>query len=143
MRDMKSALGLLVVAIVTTGKADARQPPVQPAATIRQLHQSMIKPAAEVIFNVGRESPGTHEQWTAISAAGATLVKSGNVLRLAVPAPDDSKWIRLCQQLTAEGRAARRSAEARNVGGLMRTSDRLVSVCETCHARYRKQEPQE
>jgi hypothetical protein len=39
---MKSALALLVVAIVMTGTAAAQQPPVQSAASIRQLHESMM-----------------------------------------------------------------------------------------------------
>ena len=140
---MKSALGLLVVAIVTTGTAAAQQTPAQSAATIRQLHESMIKPASEVIFNVGRESPRTHQQWTAISRAGATLSRSGHLLMLALPAHDRPNWIRLSRQLATAGPMARKSAETRNLGGLMRTSDRLVIVCETCHARYRKQKPQE
>ena len=140
---MKTALGLLVVSIVMTGTAAAQQPALQSAATIRQLHESMIKPASEVIFNVGRESPRTHEQWTAISRAGTTLFESGNLLMLALPAQDRATWIKLSQQLASAGPTARKSAEARNLGALMRTSDRLVVVCETCHARYRKQGPQD
>jgi hypothetical protein len=143
MNDMKSALGLLVVAIVMTGTAAAQQPLVQSTATIRQLHESMIKPASDIIFNVGRESPRTHEQWAAISRAGATLFKSGNLLMLALPAQDRAQWIRLSRQLATAGPTVRKSAEARNLGVLMRTSDRLVIICETCHARYRKQKPQE
>ena len=98
----------------------------------------MIEPASEVIFNIGREAPTNNEKWTAISSAGVTLVKSGNLLMRASPPKNRAKWITLSRQLVTAGRTARRAAEARNLGALMRTSDRLVLVCESCHAPYRK-----
>ena len=140
---MKSAPGLLVIAIVMTQTAAAQQPPVKSAAPIRQLHETLIKPASEVVFNVGREAPTNDEKWTAISGAGATLVTSGQLLMLASPPEKRAKWITLSRQLATAGRTARRQAEVRNLAALMRTSDRLVAVCESCHARYRKQQPQE
>jgi hypothetical protein len=122
----------------------AAQPwPVEPTATIRQLHATMIKPASEIIFNVGRAAPTNDEQWTALSEAGATLVKSGDLLRRASPPENRAKWITLSRQLVAAGRTARRVADTRQLGALMRTPDRLVVVCETCHARYRKQGSQD
>ena len=133
----------LVIGCLMTVTAGAWQPPVESAAPVRQLHETLIKPASEVVFSVGRESPRNHEQWTAIARAGDTLVKSGNLLMLASPPENRARWITLCRQLVTAGRTARRQAEVRNLGALMRTSDRLVAVCESCHARYRKQRPQE
>jgi hypothetical protein len=140
---MRSAPWLLVLACLLPRMAGAQQPPVEPAATVRQLHATMIKPAAEVIFNIGREVPGTIEKWFAISSAAVTLTESGHLLMIVSPPTDRAKWIRLSRQLSAAGRTARRRAESRHLGALIRMSDRLVVVCETCHARYRKQEPQE
>ena len=97
----------------------------------------MIKPASDVIFNVGVETPRDNEAWTAIAGAGLALVSAGNLLMLASPPKNGSKWIALSRQLVTAGRTAGKAAEARNVGALMRTSDRLILVCETCHARYR------
>jgi hypothetical protein len=140
---MRSAPWLLVVGCLLPSIAGAQHPPVESAATVRELHATMIKPAAEVIFNVGREVPGTTEEWFAIYSAGATLAKAGDLLIILSPPTDRAKWIGLSRQLSAAGRAARSSAAARHLGALIRISDRLVAVCETCHARYRKQEPQE
>jgi hypothetical protein len=139
MRDMGSSLGFLVVACAMTEVVVVRQPPAESAATVRQVHGSMIKPASDVIFNVGREAPRNPEAWTAIAGAGATLVTSGRLLTLALPSQDHSRWIRLSRELITAGQAARRTARARNLDALVRVSDRLVIVCETCHARYRKQ----
>ena len=134
---------LLVVVCLLPGIADAQHPTVESTATVRELHATMIKPASEVIFNVGREAPGTIETWSAIYNAGVTLTRSGNLLMTVSPPTDRARWITLSRQLAAAGRAVRSTAEARHLGRLMQTSDRLVIVCETCHARYRKQEPQE
>ena len=128
---------LLVITSLMTVPAAAQRPPVEPDGPVRQLHGSMIKPASDIVFNVAREAPRTHEQWTGISRAAAVLVASGNLLMLASPRENRATWIALCQQLIAAGRTARRQAEARNLAALMRTSDRLVIVCETCHAPYR------
>ena len=140
---MRLARWLLVAACLLPRIAGAQHPAVESTATVRQLHATMIKPASEVIFNVGRAAPTKDEQWTALSGAGATLVKSGNLLMLASPPENRAKWITLCRQLVTAGRTARRAADTRHLDALMRTPDRLVVVCETCHARYRKQGSQE
>lgn len=135
---MRTAPWLLVIACVMPATAGAQQPPVESAATVRQLHETMIKPASEVVFDVGREAPKNNEQWTAIARAGVTLVEAGNLMMRAAPPKDRAKWITLSRQLVTAGRTARRAAETRNLDALMRTSDRLIIVCETCHAAYRK-----
>jgi hypothetical protein len=140
---MRSAPWLLLVASLLPRIADAQLPPVESTAPVRQLHATMIKPASEVIFNVGREAPGTTEEWLSIDSAAITLTKSAILLMNVSPPTDRARWIRLSRQLGAAGRAASSTAEARRLGALMRTADRLVIVCETCHARYRKQEPPE
>ena len=119
----------------------ARPPAVAPATTVKELHQTMIKPASEAIFNVGREVPKTDEEWTAIARAGVTLAESGRRLMPGSPVRNDRRWIHLSRQLAAAGRTATRAAAARNLTALTRASDRLVIVCETCHAPYRSQTP--
>lgn len=109
--------------------------------SIRQLHEALIKPASDVIFNVGRESPGNDRAWAGVSRAGASLVQSGALLTLAAPRQDRAAWLGLSRQLAAAGTAARTAAEARSVAALTAVSDRLVVVCESCHAPYRKPVP--
>lgn len=136
---VRTAPWLLGIACVMTATAVAGPPPVESVATVPQLHETMIVPASEVIFNVGREEPTNSEQWTAISRAGVTLVEAGKLLMRASPPKDRSTWVALCQQLATAGAAARKAADARNLDAVMQASDRLVLVCETCHARYRNQ----
>ena len=123
---------LLIAAVLT------RLPAID-LATVRQLHETKIKPASEVVFNLGRNAPKSDAEWIAVSRAGITLTESGKLLMLAPRASADKKWTALSRQLTAAGRTATRAARARNLSALMRASDRLVTVCETCHAPYRNQ----
>lgn len=129
----------LVFACVMTATAVAQQPPVESTVTVPQVHKTKIIPASGVIFDVGGETPKTTEQWTVISNAGVALAESGNLMMRVSPPKDRTKWITLSRQLATAGRAARKAAEAKNVGALMRTSDRLIIACETCHATFRTQ----
>ena len=90
------------------GHRRRRQPPVESAAPVRQLHETLIKPASEVVFNIGREAPTNDQKWTAISGAGATLVKSGNLLMLASP-PENR--IEVDRALSATGHRRARGSQ--------------------------------
>jgi hypothetical protein len=113
----------------------------QTVEPIRQLHDAMIKPASDAIFNVAREAPKNADAWTAVADAGGTLAKSGQLMVLQAPARNRERWMTLSRELTLVGRTAQRTAQARNLEALMRVSDRVIIVCETCHARYRNQSP--
>jgi hypothetical protein len=121
----------------------AQRPPVEPAAPVRQLHDAMIKPASDAIFSVAREAPNNAQAWTAVADAGGTLAKAGHLMVLQAPAGNRQRWMTLSRQLTLVGRTAQRAARARNLEALMQVSDRVIIVCETCHARYRNKNPKE
>jgi hypothetical protein len=125
-------MALVILWLITTVSAQGA-----PVESVRQLHEAMIKPASDAIFNVAREAPKNAEAWTAVASAGVTLTKSGQLLMLQAPASNREKWITLARQLTVVGRTAQRAAQARNVEELTQASDRAIVVCEACHAPYR------
>ena len=130
---------LLTLAGLMSATALAEQRPQESAATVKRLHETMIKPASDIVFAVGRGAPKNTEEWSAISRAGVTLGSAGNLI-LASWTDHQVKWTRLSRELVAASRSARKAADARNVAALMRASDRLIVVCETCHAAYRQQD---
>ena len=132
---MPSVLLWLITAAVS-----AQGAPVEPAP-VRQLHDAMIKPASDAIFSIAREAPKNAKAWTALVGAGGTLAKSGHLMTLQVPASNRDRWMTLSRQLTLVGRAAQRAAQTRNLEALMHASDRIMIVCETCHAPYRNKSP--
>ena len=133
----------MVIALVwlATTVAFAQQPIVAPDTPIRQLHATMIKPSSDAIFNVGREAPKTDEAWAAVRQAAVTLAESGRQLMRDAPPAKRATWMRRCRELVNAAALARKAAEARNVRDLMKAPDRLVIVCESCHAAFRKAVP--
>ena len=98
----------------------------------------VTQPASDAIFDIGRAAPMRDEDWTSMARAGAVLVESG-LLSLGHSGKDGGAWLKLSRQMAAGGRTAKSAAEAGNLRSLTQASERLVVVCETCHARYRKQ----
>ena len=129
---------LLALAGLISATAAAHQRPRDSSGIVKNLHDTMIKPASDLVFSVGRNAPKTLEEWTLVSHAGATLAAAGHLM-LTSRTDDQVTWPSLSRRLTAAGRSARRSADARSVAALTRASDRLIVVCETCHAAYRNQ----
>ena len=133
---------LLVMASPLTAGVVAQTTADPAARAVTPVYQEMIdvtKPASDAIFDIDREAPMSDEAWNAMARAGAMLAESGDrVSRFDPQASDRRTWVQLSRQMADAGRRATRAAEARNLGSLTRASDRLVIVCETCHARYRK-----
>jgi hypothetical protein len=121
-----------------TAAVFAQRSPVESASPVQQIHLAMIKPASDAIFNVAREAPKDAAAWRAMASAGATLAKSGHLMMLQAPA-NGERWVTLSRQLTRVGRTAQRAAQARNLVALMHASDRVIVVCETCHAPFRNE----
>ena len=139
---MRRAPCLLALVWLVTSVAFAQQPAVTPDTPIRQLHASLIKPSSDAIFNVGRDAPKSAEAWATVRQAAVTLAESGRQLMRAAPPAKRATWMRRCRELVNAAVAARKAAEARNVRALMKAPDRLVIVCESCHAAFRKAVPE-
>jgi hypothetical protein len=132
MRAVVMVVLLLPVVAVAT-----QQSGVRPVATIRQLHDAMITPASDAIFNIGLAAPKNDQEWLAVQNAAVTLTESGNLLMVGSRAKDRGRWMRMSRAMVDAGALALKAAEARNVGALMEASDRIVLACETCHEPYR------
>ena len=139
----RAALWLLVMA--SSFSAVLAHATTEPAARARTpLYQEMvdvIRPASDAIFDVDREAPTSDAAWISMARAGAMLVESGRRLKkLEAEAGDRDRgtWGKLSKQMADAGRAATKAAESRSPGSMMRASERLMIVCETCHAQYRK-----
>jgi hypothetical protein len=121
----------------------AAQPPTMTSvATVKQLHAAMIKPSSDTIFRVAVEAPTSDQEWIAVRSASVTLAESGNLLMIGARARDRGEWLRLSRRLVDAGAAALTAADARDVTALLKAADRVIVVCESCHAPYRNQPPQ-
>lgn len=131
----------MVTAMTTAAFAQpaAKESPAAMGPLLREMVE-VTKPASDTIFDVGRAAPTRDEDWTSMARAGVLLVESGNrLLSLAPQARDRGTWMKLSRQMAADGQTTKKAAETRNLRSLTRASERLVVVCETCHAKYRNQ----
>jgi hypothetical protein len=139
---MRRVLFLCVVGFVTAVITVAAQPPTMTSvATVKQLHAAMIKPSSDTIFRVSVEAPANEQEWIAVRRASVILAESGNLLMIGARVRDHGQWLKLSRGLGDAGAAALTAADRRDVTALLAAADRIIVVCESCHAPYRNQRP--
>lgn len=134
---LKTAPWLLLTWLIAASVV-AQQAGVKTVATVGQLHDAMIKPASDAIFNVELEAPKNAEEWSAVRSATVILAEAGNLLMLGSRARDRGEWMTLSRRLVDVGDMALRAAEASDPNALMQVGDEVVIVCKSCHVRYLK-----
>jgi len=121
-------------------------PPFKPVADVKQLMQTVIDPAADVIWEAtgtiitleGTEerAPKNEEEWNAIRTQAMMLTESGNLLMMVPRAMDGGAWMTLSQGLVDTGVTALRAAEAKNVNQLFTAGGAIYEACVNCHQQY-------
>jgi hypothetical protein len=110
---------------------------IQPVSSVLELHDAMINPASDAIFNAGVEAPADEAAWTTIRKNAVVLAESGNLLMMPRRARDEGRWMELSWALVEGGKAAMKAAEARKTDELLAASDQIVETCMACHEPYR------
>jgi hypothetical protein len=148
-----SGIGFVIASARTAKAAPVEATPVAisvtPVASIRQIMQGIVAPAATVVFDsvgttislTGTEEkrPTTDEEWTAVGNSAAALVESGNLLMLGSRAVDRGDWIKMSQALVDAGTVALRATETKNVEALFGSGEAINASCDKCHQRYQRQ----
>ena len=138
-----AATGLLLCAGCSGG---AEAPPFKPVADNALLMESVIDPAADVIWgSVGtiitaegeqHIRPQNDEEWMKVRNAALTVAESGNLLMMVPRAKDGDEWMRLSQAMIDTATAAMRAAEAKSTDGVFDTGAEIYAVCTNCHVKY-------
>ena len=116
----------------------AQQPSsVRPVATVMQLHQAMMGPASDAVFNAGSQPPKDDKAWGEVLNQALILAESGNLLMLGSRAKDQGDWMKMSRSLVDAGALAVKAAQEKNAAALNDAGDRIESTCENCHQPYR------
>jgi cytochrome c553 len=135
---VRKTLWLAALAVAGTGAAVVAQPSgIKPIASIRQLHDAMISPSSDALFDVGREAPKDDAGWAAVRNHAVILAESGNLLMLQGRAKDKGNWMKLSTAMAAAAGDALRGAESKNADAILDAGDRIAAICEACHEPYR------
>jgi hypothetical protein len=142
------ALGLAAaVALLCSGcRASPKPPPFKPVADVKQLMQTVVDPAADVIWaSVGsveskegtvETAPKTDAEWALVRNSAYVLTESGNLLMMGSRPKDEGEWLRHCQELIDVGTRAIKAAEAKNKDAIFEIGGDIYGVCSGCHQRY-------
>jgi hypothetical protein len=142
-----SGLGFLVVSARTAQRPEAVvQPPVmKPVATVRQIMQGIVGPAAKVVFEsvsttvsfegVEEKAPKTDAEWEAVGNSAAALVESANLMTVGNRAID-ADWTKISQELADAGIVALKAIEAKNAEALLASGEAINESCNACHRKY-------
>jgi hypothetical protein len=133
-------------------------------ATLNQLMQGVVYPAANVLFSPQTEDPGALERppskdpatatdplvsvfggWQAIENAGLALAESANLLLVPgrvcsndAPAPIvDPDWSMFVQELRDAGLKAYAAARAKDRDKMIELSEAVNDSCVHCHRKWR------
>jgi hypothetical protein len=146
MRMLLCALGLGVCAAGAGCASQPDPPPFKPVATVDQLMDGVITPAAEIYWDsvstivdkdgVTEKFPRNDEEWEAVWGGAMTIAESGNLLMMAPRAKDDEEWMRLSAALVDVGVAAAKAAEAKNPEQVLAEGEKVYDVCTQCHMKY-------
>ena len=136
----------LVVSFAVLATGCKRPLPFKPVATVRQLMESTVHPAAEVIFESvgtiktieGTEeiAPGNDEDWAEVRRNAVTLAEAGNLLLIGDRPKDREKWYANARALTDAALLAVRAVDAKNPEQLFDAGGQVYEVCQRCHELY-------
>ena len=146
---MRTILFLLPVsAVLLFATACAPQPTFKPVASVKQLMEATIDPAADVIFasvgtvvsssGVEEIAPKNDEEWATVRNSALTLAEAGNLLMIGDRVRDKGDWIKMSQALVDIGVVALKAAEAKNPEALFEAGGQVYEVCKQCHSKYWK-----
>jgi len=123
-------------------------PAVTPVASVKQIMQGIVEPAATAIFEsvmtrvsfagIEETAPRTDEEWEAVGASAAALVESGNLMLMGSRAIDRDDWIKMSQALIDAGNGALRATQAKNAEQLLAAGEAVNNSCESCHRKYQR-----
>ncbi len=145
---MRSVRWVLVAVCVVLGGScgGPPPPPFKPVADVKQLMQSIVDPAADVVWgsvgtimtpgHIEEIAPKSVEEWDAVRNAAWVLTESGNLLMMGNRPKDNGDWMKLSQALIDVGQRTVRVAEARDKDATFTMGGEIYDVCTNCHAEY-------
>jgi hypothetical protein len=112
----------------------SQEPPVR----VLGLMKSVIIPASDAVFAVGKAVPRTDREWASVENGAARLIDAGKALAGEAPAADAGNWVRLANALTDAAAVAAKAAKAKNADAVLDAGDTLYTTCEDCHRQFVK-----
>ena len=130
-----SALVLMLGASIAGQRAPVSG--VRAVANVKQLHDVMLSPASDAVFEASANPPHDANGWTAAYKEALVLAEAGNLLMIGSRVRDNDNWMTMSRALVDAGARAASAAEKKDAKALEAAADSITVACETCHRPYR------
>ncbi len=143
------------IGFVVVGARSARQAPAAttapavPVATVKQLMNGLIDPAATKVWDsvstnisdrgVEEVFPKSDAEWAAVGDSAAALAEAGTLLMMEGRAIDRGEWATIATAMIEASRHALRAVDAKSTDGILEAGGELFTACDTCHKQYQRQ----
>src|SRR5712691_3775536 len=119
------------VALVTVPLAAQRSPAtgVRAVASVKQLHDVMISPASDAVFDASSHQPLDATGWTAARNQALVLAESSNLLMVGARVRDNGNWMKMSRALVDAAALAAAAAEKKDANALERATDSITVAC--------------
>ena len=148
-----TGIGFIIAGARTTQAAApaeaAAAPEITPVATVKQLMDGIVQPAATVIFDsvgtivdktgINEKQPSTEAEWAAVGASAAAIIESANLLVIGDRAIDRQDWATMSKALADAGSLVLKATEAKDPMGVLAAGETLNASCDSCHERYSRE----
>lgn len=145
-----SGIGFIVAGARTTQRAaPVEAPALTPVASVKQIMNGIVQPAATVVFgSVGtiisaagivEKAPKTDEEWAAVGSSAVALVESANLLVMGDRAVDREDWVKMSRALAEAGMTALKATEAKSADGVLSAGAVVNESCDNCHRKYQRE----
>ena len=147
-----SGIGFIIAGARTAqaaGPAEPEAPAITPVASVKQIMDAIVQPAATVVFDsvgtivdgtgIHEKAPSTEAEWATVGASAASIVEASNLLLMEGRAIDRQDWVKMSKALADAGMLVLKATEAKEPMGILAAGETLNASCDACHQRYSRE----
>ena len=134
-----SLLSIVVAMSIPLPAQRAAATGVRTLANVRELHDLMISPASDAVFEASSNQPLDGKGWTAVRNQALVLAESGNLLMVGTRVRDNGNWMKMSRAMVDAAALAATAAEKKDAMALEAATDTITVSCMECHRPYRDQ----
>ena len=114
----------MAVLLFLANRATAQQTSgSKPAASVLELMKSVVIPASDTVFGVGKEAPRTDKDWAAVQDSAAKLNEAAKQMMRQAPSTNGANWAKYSKAMSDAAEAAGKAAQAKNVDAVLESGD--------------------
>ena len=137
---MRRSLTFSIAVAMCAVSVSAQRAPVAGVRTLAnslELHEILISPASDAVFNAATDPPTDDKGWAAARNQALLLAESGNLLMVGSRVRDANNWMKMSRAMVDAAALAAAAAAKKDAKALEAAADAITVSCMACHRPYR------